>query len=105
MTDIEIQQETGYLWNLFRKEGFTNPVSVIEQISYIILIRMLDEQEAREEKYYQDLCNKKVFRSLAFLAIEDQYLEPINNTCAGKGSECWMLTRCFQSFGMRSSPT
>ena len=37
------------LWLAFHSGGVTNPISVIEQISYLMFLRLLDLSEAREE--------------------------------------------------------
>lgn len=38
------------LWNAFWTGGITNPVSVIEQINYLLFIRRLDDIESRNER-------------------------------------------------------
>lgn len=38
------------LWNAFWTGGITNPVSVIEQINYLLFIRRLDDIETRNER-------------------------------------------------------
>jgi len=38
------------LWEMFWSGGITNPLSVIEQISYLMFVRMLDIRETRNEK-------------------------------------------------------
>jgi type I restriction enzyme M protein len=38
------------LWNAFWTGGITNPISVIEQINYLLFIRRLDDIEARAER-------------------------------------------------------
>jgi len=41
------------LWNQFWTGGITNPLTVIEQISYLMFIRMLELRETRYEKAAQ----------------------------------------------------
>ena len=43
------------LWLDFHSGGITNPITVIEQISYLIFIRLLDLSESRNEKRAQRL--------------------------------------------------
>jgi type I restriction enzyme M protein len=38
------------LWLDFHSGGITNPITVIEQISYLMFARLLDISESREEK-------------------------------------------------------
>lgn len=38
------------LWTTFWNNGISNPISVIEQISYLLFMRRLDDREKREEK-------------------------------------------------------
>ena len=38
------------LWLDFHSGGITNPITVIEQISYLIFSRLLDITESRNEK-------------------------------------------------------
>lgn len=42
--------EVDKLWNAFWTGGITNPVSVIEQITYLLFIRRLDDLECRAER-------------------------------------------------------
>lgn len=50
------------LWLDFHSGGITNPLSVIEQISYLMFARMLDIEETRKEKQAQR--SKKDFERL-----------------------------------------
>lgn len=45
MTYQEFKQKVDALWEKFWTGGITNPLSVIEQITYLIFLKMLDEQE------------------------------------------------------------
>jgi len=46
----EIKNKVDRLWEIFWTGGVTNPLSVIEQVTYLIFIRNLDEQEEKKEK-------------------------------------------------------
>lgn len=46
----EIKNKVDKIWETFWTGGVTNPLSVIEQITYLLFIRGLDEAEARKEK-------------------------------------------------------
>ena len=46
----EIKNKVDKIWEVFWTGGITNPLSVIEQITYLLFIRGLDELETRKEK-------------------------------------------------------
>lgn len=50
MTKQELQSKIDKLWNEFWTGGVTNPLSVIEQISFLMFSRLLDIRETRDEK-------------------------------------------------------
>ena len=45
----DIKRRIDALWTEFRRGGITNPLTVIEQISFLIHARLLDMNEARDE--------------------------------------------------------
>ncbi|RYV01892.1 N-6 DNA methylase [Shewanella sp. OPT22] len=47
-----LRNEIDQLWEKFWTGGVTNPLTVIEQISYLIFARMLDEKEIQKENQY-----------------------------------------------------
>ena len=46
----EIKNKVDKIWEIFWTGGITNPLSVIEQITYLLFIRGLDEMETRKDK-------------------------------------------------------
>ncbi|KZN29050.1 hypothetical protein N480_09790 [Pseudoalteromonas luteoviolacea S2607] len=48
----KIRNEIDQLWEKFWTGGVTNPLTVIEQISYLMFARMLDEKETQKENTY-----------------------------------------------------
>jgi type I restriction enzyme M protein len=46
----QLKNEIDQLWDHFWSGGISNPLTVIEQISFLIFARLLDIREAREEK-------------------------------------------------------
>lgn len=50
MTRSEIKSKIDALWLDFHSGGITNPITVIEQISYLMFLRLLDLSESRNEK-------------------------------------------------------
>ena len=66
----ELKSRIDKLWTEFWTGGITNPLTVIEQITYLIFIRLLDLRESREEKKAQR--TGKEFHRL--YGDEDQHL-------------------------------
>ncbi len=50
MVTNQLKSKTDALWLEFHSGGITNPITVIEQISYLMFARLLDIAEDREEK-------------------------------------------------------
>jgi type I restriction enzyme M protein len=46
----EIKSQVDKIWEAFWTGGVTNPLTVIEQFTYLLFIRRLDEMHAKEEK-------------------------------------------------------
>ena len=46
----EIRSKVDKIWEIFWTGGITNPLSVIEQFTYLIFIKSLDDKQIREEK-------------------------------------------------------
>lgn len=47
----EIRSQIDSIWNDFWSGGVSNPLSVIEQITYLLFIKRLDELHTVEEAY------------------------------------------------------
>lgn len=45
----EIRAKVDQVWNAFGAGGISNPLEVIEQITYLLLLRRLDEFQTLEE--------------------------------------------------------
>lgn len=46
----ELKSKVDKLWETFWSNGISNPISVIEQISYLLFIKRLDDEETLKEK-------------------------------------------------------
>jgi type I restriction enzyme M protein len=46
----EIKNKVDNIWETFWTGGITNPLSVIEQITYLLFIKQLDEQQIKQER-------------------------------------------------------
>jgi len=50
MITAELRNQVDKLWTEFWTGGITNPLMVIEQISFLMFARLLDIRETREER-------------------------------------------------------
>ena len=46
----ELKNKIDGIWDIFWSSGMTNPLSVIEQITYLMFIKILDDNEIKKEK-------------------------------------------------------
>ena len=53
MITSKLKGQVDRLWEQFWTGGISNPLSVIEQISFLIFARMLDMSEARNERRWK----------------------------------------------------
>src|SRR5438045_4111988 len=49
MLNVEIRSKTDALWNAFWSGGISNPLEVIEQITYLLFLKRLDDLHTLEE--------------------------------------------------------
>ncbi len=71
MTNSDLRHKIDKLWTDFWTGGITNPLTVIEQITYLFFCRMLDEAETNREKVARR--TGKSFKAL-FFAKDQQHL-------------------------------
>ena len=45
----ELKSKIDNIWDIFWSSGMTNPLTVIEQITYLMFIKILDDNELRKE--------------------------------------------------------
>src|SRR2546426_9005512 len=50
MLTNEIRNQIDQIWNAFWSGGISNPLEVIEQITYLLFIKRLDELHTAQEK-------------------------------------------------------
>ena len=66
----ELKSQVDKIWEAFWTGGISNPLSVIEQFTYLLFIRRLDERQLLEEKrantvrdsnpkYHFYICSKR----------------------------------------------
>jgi type I restriction enzyme M protein len=66
MLSDELKKEIRGLWDKFWSRGITNPITAIEQISYLLFIRRLEETD--NEKIINSRKNKERYKSI-FIGI------------------------------------
>lgn len=49
MVTGELKNKIDSIWDIFWSSGMTNPLTVIEQITYLMFIKILDDNELRKE--------------------------------------------------------
>lgn len=52
----ELRSQTDAVWHTFWSGGISNPLEVIEQITYLLFLRRLDDLHALEEN-----CSSPIF--------------------------------------------
>lgn len=61
-----LKQQIDKLWEEFWTGGITNPLTVIEQISFLVFSRLLDMRESTEEKKWKRTNSGKSFPGVLF---------------------------------------
>jgi type I restriction enzyme M protein len=107
----EIRSQIDSIWNDFWSGGVSNPLSVIEQITYLLFIKRLDELHTVEERkatqlkidmerrvfpkgkdergrQYEDLrwSRFKSFEPREMFTVVDEHVFPFLRTLGGEGS-------------------
>ena len=87
----EIRNQIDRIWDTFWSGGISNPLEVIEQITYLLFLKRLDEQETAEELKANQ--TKKPMERRFFPEGKDKKNGPIRTT-AGRASRTWKRGRC-----------
>ena len=53
MLDSELKSKINQLWDKFWSNGISNPLTAIEQMSYLLFMKRLDDEEVSHEKRAQ----------------------------------------------------
>lgn len=70
----EIKSQVDKVWNTFWTGGISNPIEIIEQVTYLLFLKRLDEAQTRAEK--QALRTKVPARNLPFPLGNDHMGRP-----------------------------
>ena len=84
MTNRELKNQVDKLWTEFWTGGITNPLMVIEQISFLMFARLLDIRETREEK--KSRRTKKSFKQIFLENKQDLRWSHFNKMTPAPGS-------------------
>ena len=79
----ELKRRIDALWTEFWQGGITNPLTVIEQITFLMFARLLDINETRDEN------RMKRTGKLVPAAL----LRTTSRVCAGRSSGTWVPTQ------------
>ncbi|PCD05689.1 DNA methyltransferase [Peribacillus simplex] len=61
MLNQELRIKVDRLWEAFRKKGITNPLKVVEQITYMLFIQSMEGENFKKELYIPEICRWSVF--------------------------------------------
>jgi len=53
LTDSKLRSQVDMLWDKLWTGGLTNPLDSIEQLSYLLFLKRLDDEENRRQKIAQ----------------------------------------------------
>src|SRR3954463_13525359 len=62
----QLRNQIDRLWTEFWTGGITNPLTVIEQISFLVFSRLLDMRESTEQKKWKRTNSGKPFPGVLF---------------------------------------
>lgn len=97
----ELRSQVDAIWNAFWSGGISNPMEVLEQITYLLFIRRLDDAHTREESKALVLGTPQAMR------VFPQALTPraaLIQTCAGRTSRTSPRPRCTPWWASMCSP-
>ncbi|MEK6955709.1 MAG: type I restriction-modification system subunit M N-terminal domain-containing protein, partial [Nanoarchaeota archaeon] len=58
MLDSELKSKINLLWNKFWSGGISNPLQAIEQMSYLIFMKRLEDEDVARDQNAKLLGNK-----------------------------------------------
>lgn len=68
----ELKNKIGRIWEYFWTAGITNPMTVLEQLTYILYMKMLDDKQIQEEQN----ANAFGFKLVDCVFPEGEWLNP-----------------------------
>ncbi|MDP2368689.1 type I restriction-modification system subunit M N-terminal domain-containing protein [Rhodoferax sp.] len=98
----DLKSKIDQIWNAFWSGGIANPIEVIEQITYLLFLRRLDDLHTLEENKANRL--KKPMERRIFPEGADSRAGR-TTACAGAASRTNRPARCLSSWANTSSPS
>lgn len=76
-----LKSQIDRIWDAFWSGGISNPMEVIEQMTYLLFIKRLDEEQTRREK------RQPVPRA----RLRIRFSTSASRSCAGRSSRNWVI--------------
>jgi type I restriction enzyme M protein len=99
----ELRSQVDAIWNAFWTGGISNPMEVIEQITYLLFIRRLDDAHTLEEG--KALALKRSRWRTACSGRRRTPRAAASTTCAGRASRTSRRPRCTRWWASTCSPS
>ena len=90
----QLKSDIDRIWDAFWSGGISNPLEVIEQITYLLFIKRLDELHTLEEKKANELLRASCRSSIKRQGISLHYY-PQNKTSIDLSLLKSLMTFCF----------
>lgn len=102
----DIKNKIDQIWDTFFVAGITNPITVLEQMTYIFFMKMLDDKQLHEEANAQfwgaEVQNPTFPQGKKWVnpeAVSDEEKKAfLMSNCAGMYSRIWVPTTCSKWF-------
>ena len=88
----DIKNKIDKIWDTFFVAGITNPITVLEQMTYIFFMKMLDDK--RVQKFRTRLFRLDNFGLTQKLSVKRKKLAFLTRTCGGMCLRTSALTTC-----------
>lgn len=80
MLSTELKSKINQLWDKFWSRGITNPINAIEQISYLLFMRRIDDTDNAEKGANSIFEGKEDYRWSSFTKLDpDKMLQVVTN--------------------------
>ena len=89
----EIRSQVDAIWNSFWSGGISNPLEVMEQITYLLFLRRLDDLQTLEENK-ANRTGKPLERRIFPEGNDNIGNAAVTSPCAGKTLRMKRLARC-----------
>jgi hypothetical protein len=91
MLDAELKAKINLLWDKSWSRGISNPSQGIEQTSYLIFMKRLEDEDVKAEQNSRLIGGKYVYRYSKVMKIAN-----------GRNRQKWPMQKCWSIFGVQS---